>query len=306
MVPSLPRVSVVIPTYGRPAALARCLAALAELDYPRNRFDVIVVDDGSPSPVGVDAPAVLPLRVIRQPRGGPASARNAGIRTATGEVVAFTDDDCRPEPGWLTALVATMMATPGSGVGGRVVNELTESACAEASQLLVSFLCDYYNDGSGSGARFFTSNNLAFPRQTLLAMGGFDDRYQFAAGEDRELCDRWVGSGRPLVTAKDAVVRHAHHLTLEYFWRQHFTYGRGAWGFRRARADRGGGPVRVEPLSFYTRLLTYPLHVRGVAGLRHSALIGVAQVANATGFAAEAIRRRRGLGASGAKSAEGA
>lgn len=282
-------VSVVIPTRGRPAKLARCLAALARQSLPASAFDVIVVDDASPEPIDAAIGGHLPMActVLRIPHGGPAAARNRGIALSTGRVVAFTDDDCEPEPEWLERLVAELDRSGAPGVGGRVVNALTGNQYAETSQLLVSFLCDYYN--GPSGARFFTSNNLAFDRARLVATGGFDQRYQRAAGEDRELCDRFASSGTPLAFAPSAIVRHSHDLSFTRFVRQHFTYGRGAWGFRKARAARDG-KVKVEPLAFYRGLVSHPLKRHGLRGLPHVVLLGVAQVANASGFAWAAVR----------------
>jgi glycosyltransferase involved in cell wall biosynthesis len=285
--------TVVVPTRGRPAALRRCVASLLAQRLPDDAaLDVIVVDDGSVPPVTLDPPppGAPPVRVIRQENQGPAAARNAGLRAATGALVAFIDDDCEATPSWAASLLAAAARHPGSGRGGRVVNALAANRCAEASQLLVSFLCEYYARQEG-GARFFTSNNLAFPREALVAADGFDARYQRAAGEDRELCDRWVDGGRRLVAVPDAVVLHAHDLTVATFCRQHFTYGRGAWGFRRARAYRSGAPVRVEPWTFYRDLLWHPVQTHGWRGLPLCGLLVMAQTANVLGFLAEARRR---------------
>ena len=107
MADELPAISIVIATYGRPRQLAACLEAVSGLDYPRDRFEVIVVDDGGPEPV---APVAEPhrdrlrIRVERTERGGPGAARNAGARLADGELLAFIDDDCLPAPGWLRGL----------------------------------------------------------------------------------------------------------------------------------------------------------------------------------------------------------
>ena len=116
--------------------------------------------------------------------------------------------------------------------------------------------------------------------------------YTRAAGEDRELCDRWAGLGGRLVAVPEAVVLHAHALTLRRFLRQHFEYGRGAWDYRRARAARAGGPVRVEPWTFYRDLLRYPMHTHGWRGGHLVALVALAQAANAVGFVVEAVRAR--------------
>jgi GT2 family glycosyltransferase len=285
-------VSVVVPTRRRPEKLARCLAALSRQTLPATAFEVIVVDDGSPVPVdpAIGRPLPMACTVLRVPHGGPAAARNRGVERAVGHVVAFTDDDCEPEPGWLAALLTALASSLAPGAGGRVINALPRNPYAEASQLLVSFLCEYYN--APGRARFFTSNNLAFRREAFMNAGGFDERYQHAAGEDRELCDRFASRDTPLAYAADAVVWHAHDLSGPRFVKQHFTYGRGAWGYRNARARRSGS-VRVEPPAFYRGLLAYPLARHGLRGLPHVALLGVAQAANAGGFAWAALTERR-------------
>ena len=94
------------------------------------------------------------------------------------------------------------------------------------------------NNHQPDDARFFASNNLAFPRRDFLALGGFDPSYR--TSEDRDLCARWVLSGRKLVYVPEAVVGHANPLTFSGFWRQNFTYGQGAFRFHRDQAQRVG------------------------------------------------------------------
>lgn len=274
-----PYCSIIIPTRNRPNQLAACLAALAQLDYPGDRYEVIVVDDGSEPPV------VAPgARVIRQPQAGPGAARNAGAREARGDLLVFTDDDCAPAPDWLRQGAAQLAATPGHLIGGRIRNALIANPYAEASQMLVSYLYDYYNSGA-RGPSFFTSNNMAVARDLFLAIGGFDAALPRAAAEDRELCDRWLHFDHGLTYAPDMVVFHFHELTRRSFWRQHFNYGRGAHYFHNVRAERRNARLRVEPGAFYLRLLRYPFtQTRGFRALHLSFLLFVAQVANALGF----------------------
>ncbi len=287
-----PAITVVVPTYGRPGAAARLVRALGAQHVPAGPFEVVVVDDGSPEPVEIaaDPDRRMSVQVLRQTRSGPAAARNTGLHAARADLVAFIDDDCEPAPGWLAALHETAVQHPDCGLGGTVVNQLRQNPFAEASQLIVSYLCAYYGDASTG--RFFTSNNLAFPRLTLVALGGFDATFMRAAGEDRELCHRWVEQGGRLIRVPHAVVLHAHSLTWRGFLRQHFEYGRGAWAYRLARAARHAARVRVEPWTFYRDLLTYPVRTSGWGSLHLSGLVVVAQAANAAGFLAEALRAR--------------
>jgi glycosyltransferase involved in cell wall biosynthesis len=291
-----PDFSVVVPTYRRPAALAACLEALATLDYPADRFEVVVVDDGSPEPAsGVAAPfaARLPLQMLRQPNQGPAAARNAGAQAAHGRWLAFTDDDCRPAPGWLAALRQVFSAAPDALVGGRTVNVLTTNPYAVASQQLIDFLYGWYNRAERTDW-FFASNNLALPREAFLAAGGFDTRFPQAAGEDRELCDRWAHLGHPFRSAPDAIVNHAHTMSLGGFVRQHTTYGRAAFHFHRVRQARGQGRLTPEPLAFYRGLLGHPFqHRQAGAALVGAGLVALSQVANTAGYFLEAARGAR-------------
>lgn len=289
--------SIVIPTYNRPRQLTRCLEAFSCLCYPRDGFEVIVVDDGGTTPLEEVVERFhgrLTLKLLSQKNSGPASARNRGASEATGEFLAFTDDDCAPSPSWLHALADAFRDAPDCGVGGKTVNALTDNLYAATSQLLLDYLYDYYN-GDFQRATFFASNNLAFPRKAFLESGGFDNRYRQAAAEDRELCDRWVSQGGRLQYVPEAVVSHAHALALDTLWQQHINYGKGAFFFHRVRAERGGGPVRVEPLSFYLNMFTYPFQQ---ASLRRavplSFLLIITQMANASGYFLEKVRNRTG------------
>src|SRR5262245_19683629 len=102
-------VSVVIPTYNRPSQLTQCLEGLSALTYPHTGFEVIIVDDGSPTDLTTVIARFrdrLDLTLLRQPRGGPGAARNAGAAVARGGILAFLDDDCCPAKDWLLRLAA--------------------------------------------------------------------------------------------------------------------------------------------------------------------------------------------------------
>lgn len=290
-----PRCTVVVPAHDRPRALARCLEALARLDYPADRFGVVVVDDGSPEPLRPVAERAreggLDVACVRQENAGPAAARNRGAAASDASILAFTDDDCRPEPGWLDRLALTVEAEPSALVGGRTVNALPDNPWSEASQQLVAYLYEYYLPPSGPRPRaFLTSNNMAVAREPFVAAGGFSELFPDAAAEDREFCERWMAAGRDLRRVPEAVVRHHHPLDAISFLEQHFRYGRGARRFREAvevEATRG-----LEPPAFYLDLLRWPFrHGDLPRASSVAARFCLSQVANALGYFRESAAR---------------
>lgn len=283
-----------MPTHGRAEPLRRCLEALGALRYPGSTLEVVVVDDASPEPVRLD-PAVAPTtaRLVRTPRNlGPAAARNLGAREARGEILLFTDDDCRPEPEWAETLGRALAEGSSDIAGGITVNGLAANPYAEASQDLVTFLYGAF-DASRSLRPFFTSNNLAVRRPVYMALGGFDETFRLSAGEDRDFCERWCETHGGLRFVPEARVVHYHALTLRRFLTQHFRYGRGAIHLARLRASRGLPPPRPEPPGFYGRMLAHPFQGRPAARATALAgLVALSQVAGLAGMVAETIRPR--------------
>lgn len=291
---SIPFFSVVVPTYNRPKQIERCLVALTELAYPGDRYEVIVVDDGGDTPLNDVVTAVQDaandavkgcpsLILLRQENAGPAAARNAGARRSQGTVIAFTDDDCMPSSDWLGQFAEAFQTHPDAMLGGRTINALTQNLYSSASQALIDYLYGYYS--SATRGIFFASNNIAMSRSHFLEIGGFDVSFPLAAAEDRNLCDCWQQVGYAMKYVPSATIRHAHALSLRSFWRQHFGYGRGAFCFHQVRANRTTEAIKVEPLKFYTDLLTYPLKERSIsAPLSISSLFFLSQVATTSGF----------------------
>jgi len=290
--------SIVIPTFDRAKQLADCLVAIAELDYPKKHFEVLVVDDGSPCEQRDTAEILqdqMNLRFIRKENGGPASARNAGAQEASGQYLVFTDDDCRPAPDWLNNLANQFQQTPNNMLGGRTINRLTENACATTSQLIIDVVYSFFNPDP-KDASFFASNNMAMPAEFFRRIGGFDRSFPKAAAEDRDFCDRWRYAGLKMAYTPDAIVNHAHPLTLWKFCRQHFNYGRGARHYHCLRAARGSGRMRddIKMHAKLPSLLRGPLSELGiVSAAKVTCLLAVWQIANAAGFFYERLRPQK-------------
>jgi GT2 family glycosyltransferase len=200
-------VSVVVATRDRPGRLGALLDGLAA--QVGVSCEVVVVDDCSKEGMGPRPPAPdLPppgsflLRTLRRDASrGPAAARNAGWPLARAPLVAFTDDDCVPAPGWLHALVAAHRRAPGAVLQGR-----TEPHPAERHRL-----------GAFSRSQLvtqlgvnFQACNIAYPRDLLERLGGFDESFVHY-GEDADLAWRALAGGADAVFVPDALVHHAVH-----------------------------------------------------------------------------------------------
>jgi GT2 family glycosyltransferase len=192
-----PDVSVVVPTHGRPELLRRCLNALAEQTLPRGDFEVVVVGDG-PDERTREAVERSPCRAryVELPeQRGPAAARNAGWRAASGAIVAFTDDDTVPAADWLAAGVAAI-ARGCDAVAGRLVMPISSEPT------------DYERDAARLADAEFVTANCFVRAAALQAIGGFDERFTLAWREDSDLLFRLLASGATLGRAPQAVVVH--------------------------------------------------------------------------------------------------
>ncbi|MEQ9618553.1 MAG: glycosyltransferase [Deltaproteobacteria bacterium] len=292
-----PSFSIIIPTYERFKELDACLDSITNIEYPEDKFEVIVVDDGStnsPEDVVKAYQTRIDVKLIIQEHAGPAAARNRGAREATGKFLAFTDDDCKPSRDWLGKLADRFTQDEDCLVAGRTANALPDNPYSTASQLIVDYLHAYNNN---KGSRFLTSNNMALSRERFWEAGGFDTSFPLAAGEDREFCDRCLYNGFRTVYDPDVIVNHAHPLTFGKFLRQHFNYGIGAFNFHEIRARRSRQKMRIEPFSFYVNLILYPRKARNKQKLKLSVLMFLSQVANAWGYfrkrSAELIRNKQ-------------
>jgi hypothetical protein len=216
---SVPRVSVVVCTYNGGRTLEQCLRSLKGLDYPD--YEVIVVDDGSTD----DTRAILArspgVRAIHQPNRGLAAARNAGLQAATGEVVAYTDDDCFADPDWLTHLVYQLARSQAAAVGGPNLtpDDGWLAACVAAAPGQPTHVLE-----SDQVAEHIPGCNMAFRREALLAINGFDPLYR-RAGDDVDVCWRLQQAGRWITFAPGAFVWHHRRQGPRSYLRQQGGYG---------------------------------------------------------------------------------
>jgi len=222
-----PPFSVVICTRDRPEQLAGCLEALLAQDYPD--FELIVVDNAPADDATLELTAELPVRYERQPRPGLDWARNKGIAAARYPLVAFTDDDARPDPGWLRALAQAFAAPEVMAVTGLVLPQELDTAAQEL------FEFEYGGMGHGFKRRFFrraqmdarrllwasgcgVGANMAFRRELFDRIGGFDTALDVGTpsggGGDVEMFHRVIAGGNTLLYEPAALVWHRHRREI--------------------------------------------------------------------------------------------
>jgi cellulose synthase/poly-beta-1,6-N-acetylglucosamine synthase-like glycosyltransferase len=287
------KVSVVVPARNEEARIGACLDSLLRQDYPRDAYEVIVVDDASTDRTA-EVAADFGVRVLRcggAPSSSGTAARNVGVACARGEVVAFTDADCVAEPDWLRKLVApfrdlTVGVCGGDvvGAGGSLVTRYLERSGAFRLESL----------WRAQPWPIFVTANVAYRKTVFQVLGGFDPSLN--AASDLEMTWRVARDGRfRLVCCPGAVVYHQHPATVRGLYEQWRGYGAGRarvvaklWGSAAARKDgwRQGGVALsasvLSPLRVVRRLAAVGREERGYPVFPF--LDAVRAVAFATGY----------------------
>ena len=214
-----PRISVVVCTFNGSRTIRDCLEGIGKLRYPD--YETIVIDDGSTDGVG-DIAAEYGVRLIRTENQGLSVARNLGWQSAAGEIVAYIDDDARPDRDWLTFLAAAFLKTDYAGVGGPnipIQDDGETASCVAGSpggpaHVLLSD-CE---------AEHIPGCNMAFRRSWLDAINGFDPEFR-QAGDDVDICWRTRERGGKLGFSPAAMVWHHYRRTVRAYWKQQMGYG---------------------------------------------------------------------------------
>jgi len=239
-----PSVSVIVPVHGDRGELRATLAALANQDY-RGDVQVIVVDNGDNEGLPRSGGDV---EVVTETQPGSYAARNAGVARARGEVLAFTDADCRPAADWLTRGMAVLLeAEPPAAVGGRIDVQLSPGKETGAAlwDRLHGLRQDIYVQREG----FAATANVLVTRAVFDANGPFDATLQ--SGGDREWGERAVRAGMRLLYEPDVVVHHPARSSLAELQRKALRLHRGAAALHLSRGQRtfslGGLAYRLMP-----------------------------------------------------------
>jgi GT2 family glycosyltransferase len=218
--PEWPRISVVVCSYNGARTIADCCEGLKQLEYPN--FEVIIVNDGSTDETEAIA-GRYGFRVIATPNRGLAAARNVGMNAAEGEIIAYIDDDARPDPHWLHYLAATFLSTTHVGVGGPnipppgdgLIADCIASAPGGPMHVLIS----------DTVAEHIPGCNMAIRKSALQAVGGFDVQFR-VAGDDVDICWRLQEAGGTLGFNPGASVLHHRRNSILSYWKQQKGYGK--------------------------------------------------------------------------------
>jgi glycosyltransferase involved in cell wall biosynthesis len=255
---SLPlSVSVVIPAYNAAATIQQAVRAARDQKGLPQPPEVIVVDDGSSDATAELAAAAGADPVIRQPNAGPAAARNKGFRAARAPYVLFTDSDCIPAPNWAVQLVEALQQ-PGVGAAGGSYTMANDGWIAAG----IHWEIVARHRRFGQFVRAAGSYNLAIRREVMEAVGGFDESYPTASGEDNDLSYRIGAAGYKLAWVRGATVAHHHTNHLWKYLREQTRHGyyRVKLWRRHSRIARDDDYTRlkdaIEPVLVVLLLLT--------------------------------------------------
>ena len=236
-----PFVSIIVPVLNGEQTIRECLVSLLKMDYPVERREILVVDNGSTDRTA-EIVMSFPIRYLQEERRGSFSARNKGIEASKGEVLAFTDADCLVTAGWLRELVQGFDSEEVGVVVGETVSyppkTLAERYMAMRKPLWQKRAISY------PVSPWFGTSNVAFRRKVFNQIGPFDP--QFPTGGDIDYSWRIFQSGNfKLVYRPKAVVFHRHRLTTWDLFKQYRAYGCGqatlwrkyrgklSWGWQR-------------------------------------------------------------------------
>lgn len=228
-----PRVSVLVCAHNASDTIDECLHALGALTYPD--YEVIVVNDGSSDATSVLARRHAGMTVIDTGHVGLSAARNIALERASGAVVAYTDADVRVDPEWLMYLIQPFLRSDAVGSGGPNVVPTDDPWAAQCVARAPGSPTHVLIDDRT--AEHVPGCNMAFRRDVLVAIGGFDTVYH-AAGDDVDVCWRLQAHGYRIDFAPSALVWHRHRDSVKAYWRQQVGYGEAETWLMDAHPER--------------------------------------------------------------------
>lgn len=226
-----PNVSVIIPAYNAQDTIDECLDSILNVQYPKELLEVLVVDDGSQDATREKVDAHEGVKLVLQKHGGPAAARNRGFKESTGDIVVFTDSDCIAPREWIKNLVAEMESEDVAGGSLKPASTDTEAERFEQERR------DRLYGNQRRYVKALPSCNLAFKKEVLEEVGGFDEEFRYASAEDYELCARVTSKGYKILYEPSIEVLHKHSHTTSGIFKRAYVHGREIMLYRKKQGE---------------------------------------------------------------------
>ncbi len=240
-------VSIVVPVFNGGSTIASCLDSLLDLNFPPDRFEIVVVDNASTDDtLDILANYEGKVRLLSETTRGPAAARNTGVRQATGDIIAFTDADCTVDRDWLEHLTKPLNEDDIGIVGGEILSRRPSTGIEQFDETIHNhrMAIEVFRPP------YAITMNWASPRQLLLDVDLFDE--SFVRCEDVDLSQRILQRGQRMVYQREAVVYHRNESTLPGLFREGFQHG--VWAVKHNKqhhhTHRRSGHRRVNFQSF--------------------------------------------------------
>lgn len=256
--------SVIIPAYNRKDALKKCILSLINQDCPQERYEIIVVDDGSSDGTATMMAALVQqypsIRYIQRSHQCPAATRNAGIKESIGTIIAFTDNDCIPASDWIRNIIEAHHLHKNVLAIGGLTSVNSHNIKAEVSQFLSDGAISV-NINDKREYIFFPTCNVSFKREHLKET--FSELFPLPAGEDLEFFWRIFKKGNKFFFDEKLKVFHNCHPNFKSFLKQAYMYGRGNYLVQYLHQDH---PLLKE------------IHTRGAGGFILSTIINFIKI----------------------------
>ena len=249
-------ISIITPAYNRADEIPHLLESIAKQTVASDRFEMVIVDDGSTDQTVDIIEAMIPslnfnLNFVKQENAGPGSARNQGIEEAKGELYVFIDSDCEADPRWLEIILDSFEREGFDAFGGPDASKGDFTTLQRAIDFsMTSFLTTGGLRGHSVRplAKFYPrSHNMGMTRSLYEKVGGFGS---LRHGQDIELSNRILKSGAKVTYLPEAIVYHRRRTTLKKFFRQVFN-----WGVARINLGKVDSKM-LEPLHFFPAVIT--------------------------------------------------
>jgi len=254
-----PRVSIVVTVYNAERTIKQCLDSVMKLDYPKDRLDVVVIDDGS-TDNSADIVKKYPVRLVQKPHGGYPSAMNNGIKVTNGDVIFIIDSDAYVEKDWLEKALKEFSDPKVGIVSGYVASAPTRSFWARVAGYDAE---DRFDTLKTKYVNHVSTNCTAYKRELFESIGLFDEKLKRSCDED--FAHRAFKRGWKLVVLRDAKCFHEWRASFGSYFKQQFGEGRYAVAIIRKAPELLLGtkiqsPSLYIPIVFTSLLFLTPLY----------------------------------------------